>query len=208
MFKFRSWYRSLIWSIGQWLVNQKRRLLNWRGDGVHSPYAFNLIRQVLRCPHPYEAYRNLYDKAEAKCEKALYGTRAITEQRRLELLFRLVHSFAPKASAILSVPREREHLTSLSRRYVEATGYRHWAEDYRQADLLVMEAVPEGLMARSLVAHPEHYMLILNTQDAEVRLWAKTARAELQPPITFDLVGLQIWVWRPHTTSGHYPVYF
>ncbi len=50
---------SLLTRLSRKLYRTKRAVLNRRGDGVHSPYAFAIIRQVFRNPHPYNAFELL-----------------------------------------------------------------------------------------------------------------------------------------------------
>lgn len=202
----RKSYHNLAWSISQKIINLKRRLCNWRGDGVHSPYAFRFIRNVIRNPHTYEAYRHLYNSHLAQKQKKHFASRVISKRTSLELLFRLVFDFAPQQYYIHSLALIQGH-ESLSQKYILATGYRNRAEHYGQADLLLVEGTHDGLELDILLGHPPRYMLLIYTQDYKLCQWAKQAKIQLKPPISFKLVGWQIWVWRPQTTSGHYPVY-
>ena len=65
-----------------------------RGYGVHSPFAFDLITQVIFQPAPYYKYRELAD-----CERRLArekGKSWLYEPRRVRrLLFRLVNEVQP-----------------------------------------------------------------------------------------------------------------
>ena len=67
------------------------RWLTGRGFGVHSPWAYDLIENVINERHPYYAYEDLYPFWE-KAPQYLPQY----PQSRDELLFRLVNRFNPK----------------------------------------------------------------------------------------------------------------
>jgi len=67
------------------------RWLTGRGFGVHSPWAYDLIENVINEKHPYYAYEDLYPFWE-KAPQYLPQY----PQSRDELLFRLVNRFNPK----------------------------------------------------------------------------------------------------------------
>lgn len=67
------------------------RWLTGRGFGVHSPWAYDLIDNVINERHPYYAYEDLYpfwEKAPQYMPQY--------PQSRDELLFRLVNRFNPR----------------------------------------------------------------------------------------------------------------
>ena len=67
------------------------RWLTGRGFGVHSPWAYDLIDNVIGERHPYYAYEDLYtfwEKAPQYMPQY--------PQSRDELLFRLVNRFNPQ----------------------------------------------------------------------------------------------------------------
>lgn len=67
------------------------RWLTGRGFGVHSPWAYDIIENVINEKHPYYAYEDLYPYWE-KAPQYLPQY----PQSRDELLFRLVNRFNPK----------------------------------------------------------------------------------------------------------------
>lgn len=81
--------RKLIWL---------KRIRHRKGYGVHSPFAFNLITQVVYETYPYYAYRKL-----KRLRKELLGGKEaltvtgshISDPRVDELLFRLVNYVSP-----------------------------------------------------------------------------------------------------------------
>lgn len=202
---------DILWSAGQRFVNLKRRLCNWRGDGVHSPYAFDFIRQVIRNPHPYEAYRELYDKALAERWAEADGEEHyILKPSLLELAFRATHRHAPQGIYIHSRYPEacRADVRHLLSEYLVATGYRQQVAKPQEAELIVVENVLEPLELQLSEKQRQGCMVLINTRDASVREWLRLVRKALAPPIIFEVVGMEIWVWRAGTTPGHYPVYY
>ncbi len=201
--KVRSKVKSLAWKLGQQLINSKRRCLNWRGDGVHSPYAFNFIRHVIRNPHPYEAYRRLYNKQEAQKLKKQYGDeQCITDRKRLELLFRIaLHQQANTYYIHQAQVNELPHF------YIQASGYRGVSQTIQEAELILIESNDfDGWKA--LKANPNIRIVILNTYAPNIRQAIKKQRLNLNPTVIFRLKGLEIWIWRRATTTGNYSVYF
>lgn len=202
---------AILWSLGQRFVNLKRRLCNWRGDGVHSPYAFNFIRQVIRNPHPYEAYRTLYDGALAKrWAEVGAAEHYMLERSLLELAFRAAHHQAPRGIYIHTrypegMGQEERHLLA---EYLGATGYRQRLDSPEEAELIVVENLRESLELQLGAEQRAGCMLLFNTRDASVRAWLKSKREALAPPITFEVVGMELWIWRAATTPGRYPVYY
>lgn len=68
------------------LTLPRRRLMMWRtglGFGVHSPFAFEFIRNVLRNPHRFYAFRKEITEADQR------------------LLFRVVNHFNPVVVALI-----------------------------------------------------------------------------------------------------------
>ena len=174
------------------LKTLKRRILNWRGDGVHSPFAFNLIRNVIRQPHPYNAYRLLYSNEEAKLW---------TKRKYLELIFRITHYHKAQACYLEGDPK------SLVLKYIHATGYGAMCSDIKQADTIILEhATPKDFTLSE--QQKENLWILINTNNPQVKQWAEQMKETLNPPIVFDIVGMNIWIWRTATTPGYYPVYY
>lgn len=68
----------------QGILSRFRCWRHGRGFGIHSPFAYTLITEVLRQRYPY------------------YGYADISPDRRIRLLFRLVTHFRPKSVMIVS----------------------------------------------------------------------------------------------------------
>lgn len=197
----------LYWVAYKRIVNAKRYLLNRRGDGVHSPYAFNFIRQVIRNPHPFDAFARLYDTDKAQVYRKAFAHNSITKRRTLELLFRATHIHHPQTiyySGHILEPNS----STLVQDYLRATGYYQLTSDIKSCQLIIFEALPSTNTLALLEYPPRDRMLILNTNNPQIRQWLKKARQRLQAPIIFKTTELEIWIWRPNTTPGIYPVYY
>lgn len=198
--------RNYSWILTQRLINAKRRVLNWRGDGVHSPYAFNFIRQVIRNPHPFDAFARLYDPILAQQYKRSTEDTAFTRRSILELIFRVVHAYKP--SSVHLVAYQIAGRRSLLEQYIEASGYGQHRDKAESSDLVVLEQVPDAELCERLLKHPRERILLINTRHPGLRTWCKRHKRLLGVPISFSVVGLEIWLWRSHTTPGKYPVYY
>ncbi len=71
------------------------RLPAGRGYGVHSPFAFNLITQVVHQPTPYYKYKSLAEKEKQAAKEK--GKHWLYESRKFkQMLFRLVNYVQPQ----------------------------------------------------------------------------------------------------------------
>ncbi len=209
---------SLLTRLSRKLYRTKRAVLNRRGDGVHSPYAFATIRQVFRNPHPYNAFELLgYQLRQgAPALRAQYGDRLILRPEVAEVIFRLVHReslgrivlVAPGASALPAYLEQTgkvaclEHAEHLSDIAGLETAELVIIEDLPLDELPHLEAWLSQLAQReaplSLLWHRSHPLL-----GECIKPWRRLAR----PTASFCSLELELWVWRPQLTPGHYKVY-
>lgn len=71
---------------GKWFLRKKQS----RGHGVHSPFAFDLITNVIHSSHSFYAYADIHETMQ----KNGLDTNSITKFNHLS--YRLVHYFQPK----------------------------------------------------------------------------------------------------------------
>jgi hypothetical protein len=64
---------------------------NWRGHGIHSPFVFDLVRNVMPDDYPFYAFERL---------KKTAGKQKNADRKRRELLFRLLNA-SPNARNLL-----------------------------------------------------------------------------------------------------------
>lgn len=212
---------SIHYRLGRHIRRTKCMLLNRRGDGVHSPFAFRFIRQVLRNPHPYTAFEplaGLHQERKKQLQKAT-GHQAIVRKRFLEIIFRLAVDYATnrislwgaKDSLVSAYLSEALPLALIEHR---STGIQ--AVDTHEicaARLIVLEDVlPNDLkqilqILRDKTKTEEVQILVLNTYNPSLRAGIKTVQGKFKADVQFDLKGLEIWVWRKGLTPGCYSVY-
>lgn len=98
----------------------------WRsmGHGIHSPYAYRLVTEVLPERGRYYAYDGL---------ERLYGRKS----RRLKLLFRLVCELRPQTVCPSTLPREEKQAV------LEADSGTVFVDDPAEASLTILSAPPE-----------------------------------------------------------------
>lgn len=207
--------RPSLSTLTRGVLYTKRSIINRRGDGVHSPYAFGVVRQVIRNPHPYSAFPQLAIEAKAKRPllKSLHG-RAITKVRVAELIFRFVHHH-PQGRVLLIAPED-----SLLPSYLEATG--KVTHLVHQCQLPEGEPLPETIIIEDAgpcaiemltqvlgrLQTTEHRMVLLNKTCPEVKRQLKQWRRIARPQVSFDTLDLEIWIWRRALTAGRYTVHY
>ncbi len=215
---------SVIYKSYRSLVQAKRFVLNRRGDGVHSPYAFHLITKVIRNPYPYDCFRFLEPKHKelSKSLKDRFGDRAIYRIKRAELVFRLAFFHSAKKCLLLS------HKSSLILPYLRATNkfdiLEHLAIEDDEAKgvkisedigLIIIEDILEAKLSEHLaLLEPiieaqknENLMIIVNSNNPVLRKHKKLLTSILKPTAYFSLKGLEVFVWRKSLTKGIYKVY-
>lgn len=126
----------------------KRLLVNRRGDGVHSPFAFHFISKVVRNRRPFYCFDEL--ATEAREARGTYFSSRI--RRICELLFRTAHEL--QIRRILHLGASGEVL----QRYLEQTGYTTSWQSYSTADELE-DALRTHLEAPDLIIIEDPLML-------------------------------------------------
>lgn len=191
------------------LQYSKRLIVNRRGDGVHSPFAFHFISRVVRNRRPYYCFEELRALLDER-KRAGRTLPPIHRPRTLELLFRTAHEL--EARRILIVTSEPEE--SLLPDYMQRTGYTEEITLVRPElagldpsasyDLILLESVPtasllEGLLERGASVAPQQAVaLYVPTSKSREGL------AQLPPSVTprqqIDLIDLQLWFYDKRLT--------
>lgn len=201
-------------------LRTKRLLINRRGDGVHSPYAFDLIRQAVRNPHPYAVFSTLSKTLTRRTSqlRQRHGDLLITHFKDAELIFRLVHLAGSSNKCILLY----SHEDSILPHYIQATGKGQitqlitgmsYSFGHSKPTIIIVEDTSKIQLDELTEALQTHLtadgdmMLIWHRANPRLRPLITKVRQRLMPPITFDLAQLEVWVWRPATTHGHYIVF-
>ena len=205
------------------LKRSKRLIINRRGDGVHSPYAYHFITRVVRNARPYycftglrEALRQARELSEGK------PPRPIRKARTLELVFRIAHELQARHVLLLTgetsfVPRylmatgsveqviERQHIPALS--------------EVSTASLVVVERIPledrERSQLSSLlkdlakrkeasVVGTERMTALISTRSRTAKRLARLLRGEAKPQLVIDLIDIEVWFFDTRLTPSVY----
>lgn len=205
------------------LKRSKRLIINRRGDGVHSPYAYHFITRVIRNVRPYycftelrEALRQTRELSEGK------PPRPIRKARTLELIFRIAHELQARHVLLLTgetsfVPRylmatgsveqviERQHIPALS--------------EVSTASLVVVERIPledrERFQLSSLLkdlakrkeaseTHKERITALISTRSRTAKRLACLLRGEAKPQLVIDLIDIEVWFFDARLTPSIY----
>lgn len=164
-----------------------RRIRHRCGYGVHSPFAFRFLTDVVYERTPYYAYSTL--------DASLPLAYSMRRQKGLHLMFRIANWLQP---AVAVVPQEVCH----ERRYLQA-GCRHAIVMAHApacgADLMVLRE-PDEQAAQMVRAGG---VLILDNLQQH-REWFRRLPAAL----TFDLYDLGVAIYEERLTKQHYIINF
>ncbi len=207
---------SLIYKSLTQVKQIKRFVFDRRGDGVHSPYAFNLITKVIRNPYPYDCFRFLsFDhKILSLSIKEHSGDRLVHRFKTAELIFRLALNHTSKDCILIS-QRKSLLIPYLERvvKHVVQPSVEEFA-DMDTSALLIVEDCPleqmenlKMLLLRSIEEQGQNLMIVFNHNNPLLRKNSKSLAQWLNPPISFHLKHLKVFVWRAYTTPGSYNVY-
>ncbi len=161
-----------------------RRIRKRRGYGVHSPFAFDMLTQVIYSPGQYYAYREL-NGLHTPADRMLRPRRRAVDR----LLFRLVNAQQPRTlQAIGGSGRIRQYMQAASSRTLQA-GQGEVPEFlyYDGEDVSLPPVVAEGgtLVVDHLQKHralwralrrDEHYTVLFDLHDVGIAI----CRSDLQ----------------------------
>lgn len=166
-----------------WLMRIRHRC----GYGVHSPFAFRFLTDVVYEHTPYYAYSTL--------DEALPLAHSMRRRKGLHLIFRLANWLQP---AVAVLPQEAHH----TRRYLLAGCRRTLVladAPAHGADLIVLRE-PDEQAAQMVRAGG---VLILDNLQQH-REWFRRLPAAL----TFDLYDLGVAIYEERLTKQHYIINF
>lgn len=164
-----------------------RRIRHRCGYGVHSPFAFRFLTDVVYERTPYYAYSTL--------DASLPLAYSMRRQKGLHLMFRIANWLQP---AVAVVPQEVCH----ERRYLQA-GCRHALVMAHApacgADLIVLREPDEQAVQ---MVRAGGVLILDNLQQH--REWFRRLPAAL----TFDLYDLGVAIYEERLTKQHYIINF
>lgn len=173
-----------IGNIGVWI----RRFRHRRGYGVHSPFAYHFLRDVVYEKSPYYAYREL--------DSHLKWSQCLRQRKGLHLLFRLANYAQPRR---LLLP----HGTALEALYLQA--------GCRTACLCSQAIAPDRTLC--YLRHPDTDVLPALDSDSVLvldnlhlhRQWFRDLEGSV---VKFDLYDLGIAFFDPNYNRQYYIVNF
>ena len=205
------------------LKRSKRLIINRRGDGVHSPYAYHFITRVVRNVRPYYCFTELREALHQARELSEgKAPRPIREARTLELIFRIAHEL--QARHVLLLTGE----TSFVPHYLMATGSVEQVIDRQHipalsevltASLVVVERIPledrERTQLSSLLKDlakrkeasevgTEHMTALISTRSRTAKRLARSLRGEAKPQLIIDLIDIEVWFFDTRLTPSIY----
>jgi hypothetical protein len=205
-----------MYPIKQILIRLKR--FRYRcGYGVHSPFAYNFITNVIYEQTPYYAYRELEHGKRNGCGRKEKGSGRSKKVNRL--LFRLVNWAQP--STIVDggrSPLTSDYLRAAKKetRYValaSADTIGHLQEqriDFFYIDRPEDTAFTERLFEYAVERAGHRSIIVIRNiyRSAAMKAFWKQAMADERTGITFDLYDLGILFFDPSKIKQHYTINF
>lgn len=185
----------------------KRLVVNRRGDGVHSPYAFRIINKIINCRYPFYCFdeiRQSLPQIDANTKRRL---------RLHEVSFRLVHHHGQGDVLLYTQP---DSLLVTYLRHLRPCGGLVLGRQSEQvinptsARIVIVESLSSGAVTSALQALQnrlemhEEMILIVYPQSSTVLQFLEELKQIHPPRASFDLIDLELWVWRSGLTPGHY----
>lgn len=221
--------------IKDYISKSMRKLKHRKGFGVHSPFAFRIITEVIEEKIPYYAYHSM---------QKVYHRQAPIPFKVAALLFRLSNRFHCRrilevgcdggySLLPLALVDSRNELTTVASAEREAQTRQHLsffpsalgrigfvssvdevAPDY-VADLLVINALPDDMTAEAFLSwlkphlHAESVMFVHGIQIGHrlEELWDGICDSD-DIDVTMDLYDFGLAIRRPHFYKQHYVVSF
>ena len=191
----------------------KRLLVNRRGDGVHSPFAYHFITRVVRNHRPYYCFEELREKVK-RVKKDPATRPPIHRTRTLELLFRTAHELEAKRILIITAPSATSHLLD----YLHQTGYTESLQVFsvdqlqvaqlQSCDFLVCEYLPEAEVLTSLIRQYSElaptFVAALYMPSPRWRHFVANIEKQTTPRLTLDLMDICLHFYDKRLTPSRY----
>ena len=162
------------------LQYSKRLLINRRGDGVHSPFAFHFITRVVRNRRPYYCFEELRGEVKRR-RKDAKTCPPIHRVRTLELLFRTAHELEAKNILVVT----SQPTTSLLPDYLRHTGY------------------TEAILSQCVSPSPT-LAVALYTPSPRWRRFVSSLDKQVAPCLALDLMDLCLYFYDKRLTPSRY----
>ncbi|MDR1698253.1 MAG: hypothetical protein LBR75_00300 [Prevotellaceae bacterium] len=151
---------------------------NWRGHGIHSPFAFDLAHNIMPEKNPYFAFDRLRKKA---------GKQTKSEQKRRELLFRLLNN-VPAARNLLVVggsEADAMYLAAVNTQAVCVSALQKALRQFPTLDFVYFDKTTEKEIAECLQhINRETIFAFSDTYTQNAQNWAFISR---QPQVRLSI---------------------
>lgn len=182
-------------------VNKKPRIKTWtrlwqrRGFGVHSPYAYRLITEVLREKSRFYAYDELKEIFNKEKQHADYKVK----RKRARLLFRIINRYQPAevleigstggvTTLYMQRACPRAAITILEPRSERAASTRQWLAARRCVATVVSPSTWEQGI-RDYLSHAERPFILVNHMPAAMYAGLAAALRESLHPYAVVIVS-------------------
>lgn len=197
---------NIIHRILRWLLRIRKR----QGYGVHSPYAFSFIHDVVYNAEPYYAYAALRRPLPYSLRRLdEYDPASGLSARDLRLLFRLANfQEAHTIAAVGATPTVIAHLTAARPHALIVGAADAPSADLRYTDLVLSPPTASPTGTASLLPLPAggmHIVRGIHSSKAAETLWDQSRRHP-SVTITFDLWRFGILLNRPKIVKQDYIV--
>ena len=179
------------------IFNYIRRKWRAKGHGVHSPFAFHLIRNVIYSPHAYYAFSEI---EETLCENVLRDKSAIAFYR---LSFRLVHHF--KAKSVLEIGAKND----VNTQFIEAASKNSVNSEKEKFDAIFIYANDDEMPAiESLfsLSHENTFWVIRSIKSKAGKQFWRNVIDDERVRVTFDVSETGIVFLQPSHHKLNYRI--
>jgi hypothetical protein len=178
------------------------------GYGIHSPFVFDLITNVIEEKRPFYCYKPLSEKYR-DFKKINKG---VLPKKVYELYFRLTNKFKPKSIFISGADAviASDYLTAFSKNVEWFTGETEDIDIKRKFDLIICGNLPQHSVDKLFLCANENTLIILsgiNKSSAEKRLWREICQSP-NVSVTIDLYQTGLIFCNPKLHRKTYIIQF
>jgi hypothetical protein len=181
------------------IFNYIRRKWRAKGHGIHSPFAFHLIRNVIHSPHEYYAFSDM--------EKTLPDNvlRNKSEMAFYRLSFRLAHHF--KAKKVLEIGAK----DNVNAKFIEATNKDVCCTDVKSENstfdaifIYVNDDEMPTIESLFSLSHNDTFWVIRSIKSKAGKRFWRNVKDDERARITFDVTETGIVFLQPEHHKLNY----
>lgn len=187
--------------------------INRHGHGVHSPFAYKYIRDIIDCKYSYYMLPYLWRKIQG--EDLIHKRRiAFAEKRELEVIFKTAVRYKPSIISLLSTAEASPIVPYLKAANKEATWPPNLSAAGHTTDkdlrLIIYEGLPEAelrALLNNLLNINGRAILFIKLKGEMTKenrqLWQKIVKGETWN-LTLETRQMGIAFCMPNITAGHF----